>query len=82
MRECVDMPVMRSPSPRTVARRLGISITTLREWTDSGVGPMTDARGRYDREEVASWKAEMNAQLAASSVRTERRRDGMSRQYE
>lgn len=68
MREYVDMDVTRPLSSRTVARRLGISITTLREWSDSGVGPLPNARGRYDREVVAAWEAESTAQLVAGST--------------
>ena len=56
---------MTTLSVRAAARYLGIPTPTLRAWSDIGVGPLPDHRGRYDRATVAWWLRETNDQLAA-----------------
>lgn len=43
---------------RAVARMLGVSASTLKEWNRCGVGPLSGRWGLYDRREVTTWAEE------------------------
>lgn len=66
----LGMRIAKSLSTFATAKRLGVSTAALRAWTDSGVGPLPNTKGRYDCAEVSAWMVETDAQLRAESAVT------------